>query len=76
MEDWGKTLSRYIAASEARVASYKKLVGQAYKNKDQELVTLFKDCRKEEEKWLKALRAEKTDWNARCWLCSNIRGGT
>lgn len=67
-EDWGKTLSRYITASEARVKSYKILVGQAYKNKDDGLKTLFKALRQAEEKWLKALRQEKTDLNAGVWL--------
>lgn len=68
IEDWGKCLSRFITNTEARVASYKKLVGQAYKNGDQELVTLFKEFRKEEERWLKSLRMEKTDWNAGMWM--------
>lgn len=33
-EEWGKTLSKMIGATEARVASYKKLVGEAYKKND------------------------------------------
>jgi hypothetical protein len=56
-----------IHATEGRVAYYKKAVGQAYKDKDQELVTLLKDIRKDEEKWLKSLRWEKTCWNHSMW---------
>ena len=67
-EDWGKTLSRFITATEARVKDYKILVGQAYKNKDEGLVRLFKAIKQAEEKWLKALRQEKTDLNAGLWL--------
>lgn len=33
-EEWGLTLSKMIGATEARVASYKKLVGEAYKKND------------------------------------------
>lgn len=68
IDDWGKTLSRYITATEARVKLYKILVGQAYNQKDKGLVRLFKALRQAEEKWLKALRQEKTDLNAGVWL--------
>lgn len=69
-DDWGKELSRLITGSEARVASYKKLVGQAYKNKDRVLVSLFKACKQAEEKKLKRLRQEKQDWNVGLWMPS------
>lgn len=65
--DWGKQLSKFIAASEARVASYKKLVQQAYKAGDRELVDLFKSFQKDEEKYLKRRRLEKRYWNEDVW---------
>lgn len=76
-EEWGKTLSKMIGATEARVASYKKLVGEAYKKNDRELVELFKGFRQEEEKWLKSLRWEKTCLNAGVWewYFQNPEGG-
>lgn len=66
-EDWGRELGRMIGRAEARVASYKKLVSQAWKNGDDGLKSLFKAIRQAEEKSLKALRQEKTDWNAGMW---------
>lgn len=65
--DWGKQLSKFIAAAEARVASYKKLVQQAYKEGDRELVDLFKSFQKDEEKYLKRRRLEKRYWNEDVW---------
>ena len=66
-DPWPKVLGRMIHATEQRVAYYKKAVGQAYKNKDQELVTMFKEFRKDEEKHVKRLRWEKTCWNYGTW---------
>jgi len=66
-DDWGRVLGKMIAASEGRVASYKKLVGEAYKQGDRELVETFKECQHDEERNLKKLRWEKTCWNANCW---------
>jgi len=65
--DWGKQLQRIIAATEARVANYKQLTQNAYKAGDQELVAIFKPLKKDEEKWLKARREEKTSWNQGLW---------
>lgn len=67
VEDWSRALSKMIGATEARVASYKKLVGEAYKQSDRELIELFKGFRQDEEKWLKKLRWEKTCLNAGVW---------
>jgi len=66
-DDWGRILGKTLGAVEARVASYKTLITEAYKAGDGELVTLFKGIKKEEEKVLKALRWEKTCWNAGVW---------
>lgn len=63
-DDWGRVLGKMIGACEARVASYKKLVQEAYKKGDRELVELFKESQHDEEKWLKRWREEKTRWNA------------
>ena len=72
-EDWGKTLSRIITASEARVAHYKKLVGESYRSGDRGLVPLFKALRQAEEKYLKAMRLEKTNYNAGLWFHPTAR---
>lgn len=66
-EDWGKVLGKMIGRTEARVASYKKLVGEAYRANDRDLVDFFKSCQKDEEKFLKRLRKEKTYWNEGVW---------
>lgn len=66
-EDWGKALGKIIAASEARVASYKKLVQEAYKKGDRELVDLFKEYQHDEERCLRRRRWEKTCWNHDVW---------
>lgn len=68
VEDWGRTLGRFISNTEARVASYKKLVQEAYKAGDRELIDLFKSFEKDEEKALKRLRKEKTAWNEGSYL--------
>lgn len=66
-DDWGRVLGKIIGASEARVASYKKLVQEAYKKGDRELVEMFKEIQHDEEQWLKRRRWEKTCWNADVW---------
>lgn len=66
-DDWGRVLGKMIGATEARVASYKKLVGQSYKEGDRESVELFKEIQHDEERWLKRLRWEKSCWNADVW---------
>lgn len=66
--DWGKELSRFITNTEARIASYKKLVQEQHKLSDRELVDLFKSFQKYEEKWLRRLRLEKTAWNEGMWF--------
>lgn len=66
--DWGKELSRFITATEARIASYKKLVQEQHKLGDRELIDLFKSFQKDEEKWLRRLRLEKTAWNEGRWF--------
>lgn len=62
-EAWGATLGKMIGRTEQRVGIYKKLVNDAYKAGDGELVDLFKAAQKDEEKFLKKLRQEKTEWN-------------
>lgn len=62
-EEWGRTLGKMIGQTEARVASYKKLVQDAYKVGDREFVDLFKESQHDEERFLKKLRYEKTAWN-------------
>lgn len=65
--DWPNKLGKIIGRTEQRVASYKKLVGEAYKNNDKDLVFEFKKLRQDEEKFLKKLRHEKTCMNAGVW---------
>lgn len=66
-DDWGPILGKLIAASEARVTSFKKMTQEAYKAGNRELIPLFKEMKKSEEKLLKSRRWEKTCWNARVW---------
>jgi hypothetical protein len=61
--EWGLVVGKMIGRTEARVASYKGLVTDAYKNKDRELVDLFKAYEHDELKFLKRLRDEKRRWN-------------
>lgn len=65
--DWGKQLSKLIAASEGRVASYKKIVQEAYKSGDRETVETVKKFQRDEEKYLKSFVEEKTFWNTGRW---------
>lgn len=76
-DEWGKTLSKMIGATETRIASYKKLVGDAYRVGDREMVEVCKGFRQDEEKWLKRLRWEKTCLNAGVWewCLENPEGG-
>lgn len=67
-EDWGRALGKMISRTEQRVASYQKLVQTAYKAGDRELIDLFKASEKDEEKFLKRLRKEKTAWNEGSYL--------
>ena len=63
VDDWGRVLGKMIARTEARVSIYQKLVQEAYKAGDREHIDLFKESQKDEEKFLKKLRREKTAWN-------------
>lgn len=66
-QEWGNALGKMIARTEKRVSSYKKLVGEAYKAQERDLVDLFKGFQKDEERFLKRLRKEKTYWNEDVW---------
>lgn len=67
MIDWGKELARMIGAGEQRVSCYKNLIRDAYKAGDRETIALLKPFQQDEEKNLKRLVEEKTDWNAGMW---------
>lgn len=63
--DWGTQLTKFITAAEARVAVYKVLL--AALRHDPELLTMLREDKNSEERYLKRLRREKTYWNEGRW---------